>query len=125
MDVENQELEHSSIFLILVLITGVVLCPLLLIWALNTLFHTGIALTLKNWLAAAVLMGIVKFVLIPRNLGQDDYDDDYYDDEEDDEDPDWDYEYDFPEAEKKRRKANLILYQKHKNERKSPPEEKS
>ena len=33
--------------------------PFLAIWSMNTLFGLGIAYTLKTWLAALILVGIV------------------------------------------------------------------
>lgn len=37
---------------------GLWLAPLALIWALNTLFHFGIAYNLSTWAAALILGGI-------------------------------------------------------------------
>lgn len=38
----------------------IVLWPLVIVWALNTLFGLGIAYTFWNWLAALVLMLAIK-----------------------------------------------------------------
>ena len=46
----------GAVFLILGLI---VLGPIIVIWSLNTLFATGIALSFKTWFAALVLSGAV------------------------------------------------------------------
>lgn len=46
--------------LVLVLLIAVIIfIPIAVIWALNTLFALGIALTFKTWLATLVLSGIV------------------------------------------------------------------
>lgn len=46
--------------LVILLIILVIICgPLLLIWALNTLFGLSIAYTLATWFAALVLGGTV------------------------------------------------------------------
>lgn len=34
--------------------------PILGIWALNTLFHTGIEYTFTNWAAAAILVSLLQ-----------------------------------------------------------------
>jgi hypothetical protein len=44
-----------GIFIIILFVLVVVLGPLVLIWALNTLFALGIAYTFWTWLAALVL----------------------------------------------------------------------
>jgi len=125
MDIQNNELDRVTILLASFYVLSFLISPILLIWSLNTLFKTGIALTLKNWLAGLVLMGIIKFLLRGREQVRE-MDEDYYrEEEEEEEDPDWDYGYDFPETDKSRRKAKLILYQNPKNTHKSPPEENS
>ncbi|MFW5636597.1 MAG: hypothetical protein ACOC3W_03390 [Thermodesulfobacteriota bacterium] len=126
MDIRNDELDRVTILLASFYLLSFLISPILLIWSLNTLFKTGIALTLKNWLAGLVLMGIIKFLLRGKERVREMYED-YYreDEEEDEEDPEWDYGYDFPETDKNRRKAKLILYQNPKNNHKSPPEENS
>ena len=41
------------------LIAAIILVPIAVIWALNTLFALGIVLTVKTWLAALVLSSII------------------------------------------------------------------
>lgn len=45
--------------IVMLVILAVVFGPILLIWALNTLFGLGIAYCLKTWAAAFVLGAIV------------------------------------------------------------------
>jgi hypothetical protein len=46
----------ASIFFLVLLAGGlIVLAPLAMIWAVNTLFGTAIAFTFKTWLAAFLL----------------------------------------------------------------------
>lgn len=45
---------------IIAMILLVVLWPLVIVWALNTLFGLGIAYTFWNWLAALVLLLAIK-----------------------------------------------------------------
>ena len=126
MDLRNNELDRVTILLASFYLLSFLISPILLIWSLNTLFRTGIPLTLKNWVAMLVLTGIIKFLLRGKERVREMYED-YYreEEEEEEEDPDWDYGYDFPETDKNRRKAKLILYQNPKNTHKSPPEENS
>lgn len=51
----------SKIVVVLVALIVVIIAvaPLLTIWALNTLFSTGIEYTFWTWLAALILVGIV------------------------------------------------------------------
>ena len=44
------------LFVIILIAAG----PLLAMWSINTLFSTGIEYTFINWLAAFVLMAIIK-----------------------------------------------------------------
>ena len=45
-------------FLILLVIALIAFGPLVLLWALNTLFGMGLAYSFLNWLAALVLIGL-------------------------------------------------------------------
>lgn len=45
-------------FLILLVIALIAFGPLVLLWALNTLFSMGLAYSFLNWLAALVLIGL-------------------------------------------------------------------
>lgn len=45
-------------FILLLVIVMVAFGPLVLLWALNTLFGTGLAYSFFNWLAALVLIGL-------------------------------------------------------------------
>lgn len=125
MEIRNNELDRVTVLLIFFYVLSFLISPILLIWALNTLFQTGIAMSLKNWLAGLVLMGIVKFLLKGKERVREMYEDYYRDEDEPEDDPDWEYDYDFPEADKSRRKAKLILYQNPKKNHTSPPEENS
>ena len=44
---------------LLLLVCWVVLAPLALIWALNTLFHFGIEMTLGTWCAMFLILSLV------------------------------------------------------------------
>ena len=44
---------------ILLVVLFFVIGPLLTLWMLNTLFHLGIAYTIKTWVAALILNGSV------------------------------------------------------------------
>ena len=50
----------SGTSLIVLIIFLTILGPFLSIWAVNTLFHTGIEFTFVNWLAAAVLISMAR-----------------------------------------------------------------
>lgn len=50
----------KMLLLIVIIVALIVIGPLLLIWALNTLFGLGIAYNLWTWLAAALLAAAVK-----------------------------------------------------------------
>jgi len=100
----NQQVERLvvifSIFFFFVRLS----LPLACIWAVNKLFHTGIAFTFGNWLAAACLLLTLRMIVAwKREVGikestllrafnelfgkeeEDDDDDDYdYDDDDDD-----------------------------------------
>ena len=41
--------------IVVVVVLAIVFAPILTIWALNTLFSTGIEITFKTWLAALLL----------------------------------------------------------------------
>ena len=43
--------------MVLLVLVVLVVGPLLLLWALNTLFGFGFAFTLKNWFAMCILSG--------------------------------------------------------------------
>jgi hypothetical protein len=45
--------------IILFVVAVIVLAPLALIWAVNTLFATGIGYTISTWAAALILGGVV------------------------------------------------------------------
>lgn len=46
-------------FILLIIAVVVIGGPLLLIWAVNTLFATGIGYNLATWFAALILGGVV------------------------------------------------------------------
>lgn len=54
--------------------------PILLIWAVNTLFACGIVIGFKTWLAGMVLILLVRFTVKPSRPVCEHY----YDDEDDD-----------------------------------------
>ncbi len=104
----------------------IVLCPCLAIWAVNTLFNTGIPLTFKTWLAAMTLIIIYKIISHRPGIREDDYDYDYeenfsdfFDDYDDMGEDDFDMEEkkimkkDKPE---KGRKAKIIRYPANKKD---------
>ena len=47
------------VFVVLLIIAGVALLPLAVVWAVGTLSGADIEYNFLNWLAAAVLIGIV------------------------------------------------------------------
>ena len=49
----------NEILIALLVVAAIVFVPLLLLWALNTLFGVAIAYTFKTWLAALILGGAV------------------------------------------------------------------
>lgn len=46
--------------LVIVVVAAVLLSPLAVVWALNTLFGLGIAYTWQTWLSVLILGGVVK-----------------------------------------------------------------
>jgi hypothetical protein len=56
---ENIDIVVTFAF-ILGLVVGIVFLPFAGIWALNTLFGTGIPYTFQTWLASLVLLGITR-----------------------------------------------------------------
>jgi hypothetical protein len=50
----------ALLLVVIVAIFAAVVSPLLLIWALNTLFGLGIAFGFFEWLAALLLLGIMR-----------------------------------------------------------------
>ena len=55
----KRNVSPATMIAILILIVALVaLGPLLVIWALNTIFGLGIAYTFWNWLAMIVLMAV-------------------------------------------------------------------
>ena len=46
--------------LVIVVFAAVLLSPLAVVWALNTLFGLGIAYTWQTWLSVLILGGVVK-----------------------------------------------------------------
>ena len=44
-------------FFILLIVIAVIIGPMITIWALNVLFGLGLSITIKTWLAAAILFG--------------------------------------------------------------------
>ncbi|MCP4345713.1 MAG: hypothetical protein GY795_09330 [Desulfobacterales bacterium] len=120
MSVKEIEFSPEDMIISFLNVLAYIISPILLIWAVNTLFDCGIQLKFKTWLAGLVLIMLIKFHF--RGSGEPHYpyedyydeDDDYYDDDE--------YEDEDPEERKARLKAKLIAYQEHKNKKNSPPE---
>lgn len=50
----------NAIVLLLFALTLMIVSPLLVIWALNTLFGCGIIITFWTWCAALILLGAIK-----------------------------------------------------------------
>lgn len=48
----------TMIAIVIFIVALVALGPLVVIWALNTIFGLGIAYTFLNWLAMIVIMGV-------------------------------------------------------------------
>ncbi len=120
MSVKEIEFNPEDMVISFLNVLAYIISPILLIWAVNTLFDCGIQLKFKTWLAGLVIIMLIKFHF--RGSGEPHYpyedyydeDDDYYDDDE--------YEDEDPEERKARLKAKLIAYQEHKNKKNSPPE---
>ncbi len=98
-------------------IMGYVFTPFLFIWSVNTLFHCGIPLTFKTWLAGFVLIMLARFHLKAsvRTLEP------YYEDEayEEEADP-GENEEEEAENRKMEEKGNRIAHTEEKI-RKKPP----
>jgi len=52
----NSDVAAAAVFFIVLAILGLIFGPLISIWAVNTLFGTAIAFTLKNWFAMFLLI---------------------------------------------------------------------
>ena len=91
------------------------ICPILFIWSVNSLFGLAIAYSFKTWLAGFVLFLILRFHLKP-NIPQ--YDDDFYSDDEFDED---DEDELTPEERRARMKASIIGFSENKDKKKDDP----
>ena len=50
----------TELLIVLIFFAIIIFAPLLIIWALNTLFALGIAYTFWTWLAALILGGAIK-----------------------------------------------------------------
>jgi hypothetical protein len=50
----------TLLFFIVIAIAAAIISPILFIWALNTLFNLGIAFGFFEWLAALLLLGILR-----------------------------------------------------------------
>lgn len=48
----------AAFLIFLIVIVAIAFGPLVLLWALNTLFSMGLAYSFLNWLAALVLIGL-------------------------------------------------------------------
>jgi len=53
-------MKTDTVLIVLFVIILIAAGPLLAMWSVNTLFNTGIEYTFINWLAAFVLMAIIK-----------------------------------------------------------------
>lgn len=49
----------AAVFIVLVVIVLFLMIPFALIWAVNTLFGTGIAYNFSTWLATIILTGAI------------------------------------------------------------------
>lgn len=110
--------------------------PVLLIWAVNTLFDLKISFTVQNWIAGLVLFILLRFhtgIFRFSTNGDEDCDYDFAGLQEDYEEfmmeDRWDpFHPDSPKTDKepgrKKNKGKLIFYLDHKKKRNSPPEGK-
>ncbi len=118
MSSDNKSWNWPGITSRAVIILIFLLCPCFAIWAVNTLFNTGIILTFKTWLAAMTLMAIYKILIYKPGLREDDYDyDEDFPDFFDDYDDIWEDDFDIEEKkilkkgkQKKDGKAQIIRY---------------
>ncbi|MCP4110615.1 MAG: hypothetical protein GY749_34680 [Desulfobacteraceae bacterium] len=121
MSVKEIEFSPEDMIISFLNVLAYIISPILLIWAVNTLFDCGIQLKFKTWLAGLVIIMLIKFHF--RGSGEPHYPyEDYYDENEDYYDDDDEYDDEDPEERKARLKAKLIAYQEHKNKKNSPPE---
>jgi len=98
---KETELTAGDIISSLLNVVAYIISPILLIWAVNTLFICGIPMSFKTWLAGFVLIMLLKFHLRGTGNSYENYDDEYYYEEDDDEDDD-EYEYEEPHKSKKK-----------------------
>jgi hypothetical protein len=56
---KNNDALYAGIAMLVVILTVFSLAPFAVIWALNELFHLGIAYTFFNWLAMFVLLILI------------------------------------------------------------------
>ena len=47
---------EAAVFFLFLIIFGVIFVPLIAIWCVNTLFGTGIEITLLNWFCSLILL---------------------------------------------------------------------
>ncbi|QTA86225.1 hypothetical protein [Desulfonema magnum] len=125
MDFNETEFHIADIIASLLNVIAYLISPILLIWAVNTLFNYGISMSFKTWLAGLVLIMLVRFHLRPAQNSsyygeEDDY---YYDDDDNDDDDYYDNDYEDRDERKAKLKAKLIAYQDHKNKKNSPSDE--
>lgn len=113
---EYRENGFNSTAMTLLNAVACVISPILLIWAVNTLFSCQILYSFKTWLAGFVLIILIRFHFRGSDISYEHYDefDDFEDDFQDPHDPD-------REERKAKLKANLIAYPGRKNKN-DPPE---
>lgn len=98
-----------------------IVSPFMFIWATNTLFGTGIPITLKTWAAGLILIVLLRYFTRKIDRFKDPYD--YYFDDDDEDDFFDEDEDDFgtdPEEQRQKLKDNLIVYRKHPEKDSSP-----
>ncbi len=83
---KETELTAGDVISSLLNVVAYIISPILLIWAVNTLFGCGIPMSFKTWLAGFVLIMLLKFHLRGSGNTCEGYNDEYYyDDDGDDE----------------------------------------
>lgn len=116
----------SEMVLGLLNLLAYLICPVLFIWAVNTLFGTAIPLMFKTWLAGLILLLVVRFIIKGSLLRVSAFDDPCFD--EDEESLFWDesmmgeYGGDHDIPRESRRGGKVIFHPACQDERMDPPD---
>ena len=115
------DLGRYGLIAVLLQVVPYIVSPFLFIWAVNTLFGSGIPITFKTWLAVFTIIVLVRYHTRSFDKPQDPYDfyfdedegDDFFDEDEDEISPD-------PEEQRQKLRDNLIVYRSRSEKDTSP-----